>query len=74
MGWNKYNRHCTQRINITDSAYSEARKIAGKIKQNKIGRRGAPVRLHDKAKQEGEQSQKNYKHKYSQVLLQYRQP
>ena len=61
-------------INITDSAHSEARKIVRKTKTNKIGRRGAPVRLQHKAEQEGELSQKNYKHKYSQVLLQYRQP
>ena len=69
-----YNRQFTQRINITDSAYSEARKIARKIKTIKIGRRGAPVKLQHKAEQEGELSQENYKHKYFQVLLQYRQP
>ena len=55
-----YNRQRTQR--------------SKKDRTNKIGRRGAQVRLRRKAKQEGEVSQKDYKHKYSQVLLPYRQP
>ena len=61
---NKNNRQHTQR----------SKNDCQKDWKNKIERRGAPVGLQHKAKREGELSQIDYKHKYSQVLLQYRQP